>query len=142
MPPLTASPTMIGMLGAGLTAPANPTLAASSSWPTTDSEGRQVDPDARAGPDQPGVVVEQLSSHANDTASAPLGLSASGSNHNPSAAAGASGSVTGGGASASVLGLLESIFGLGDGRSGDLGPLANVQDYAWRLARQPGFAPD
>ena len=83
-----------------------------------------------------------LPQHLKDSASAPVGLSAAGSTHNTSAAAGASGSVTCGGASASVLGLLESIFGLGADRSGDLGPLANSQDYAWQLSRQPGFAPD
>ena len=80
--------------------------------------------------------------HLKDSASAPVGLSAAGSTHNTSVAAGASGSVTCGGASASVLGLLESIFGPGSGRNGDLGPLTTVQDFAWRLARQPGFAPD
>ena len=138
-PAQTAQPDTIGMLSAGADAQvleattlATDALASVSEWsssttrPTKDGGGDVVTP----------------RTHLEDSASAPVGLSAAGSTHNTSVAAGASGSVTCGGASASVLGLLESIFGPDSGRNGDLGPLTTVQDLAWRLVRQPGFAPD
>ncbi len=139
-----AEPNTVGMMSAGAaaqTAVVNAitadALATGSGSPATgsDKHATTVDPET-------GDVVTVLPQHTHDSASAPVGLSTPGSSHNTSSAAGASGSVTCGGASASVLGLLESIFGLRADHGGALGPLANVQDYAWRLSRMPGFAPD
>jgi hypothetical protein len=142
-PAQTALPTTIGMLGASADAQAadvaSVTAGASAAVSqSTGGTGRHATTTQLAGTDATTVV----SQHLQDSATAPVGLTAAGSTHNTSVAAGASGSVTSGGASASVLGLLESIFGLGADHSGVLGPLANVQDYAWRLPRMPGFAPD
>ena len=143
-PAQTATPTTIGMIGAGKDQQTfDPsTLADDALAAVGDPSARPAS--RRASPAHPEVadLGAVTSEHFTDSASAPVGFSAPGSTHNTSVAVGASGSVTCGGASASVLGLLESIFGLGADRGGDLGPLANVRDYAWRLPRQPGFAPD
>ncbi|WP_139209923.1 hypothetical protein [Microlunatus flavus] len=140
--PVTASSANIGMMSAGGSATAGPATSGGDAWVSGEGHSRSQAQSSRTGPAETDVVPAEALPHVGDAASAPVGLSPSGPTHSSSVAAGASGSVTCGGASASVLGLLESIFALGDDRGGDLGPLATARDFAWRLARQPGFAPD
>ena len=138
LPAQTASASTLGMLSAGATA-GTAGRSASDTW----ASGSAASDATAASTAAPGHARAALVAHPlNDSASTPDGLLAGGSTHSTSVVAGTSGSVTCGGASASVLGLLESVFGLGGDRGGDLGPLANVGDFAWRLPRQPGFAPD
>ena len=142
-PAQMASDQNIGMLSAGADAQAlDRALASSQPWPGAEAAATATENGKRSALMDQTAPVTQLPQHVNDFASAPVGLSAGGTNHNTSVAVGASSSLTGGGPSSSVLALLESIFGSGANHGGGFGPLASVQDYAWRLSRQPGFAPD